>query len=82
MIDRLRAASNEVRAQLADGRSTNRTLEQGLAAIQAMAIIDQTLDGIPDPKAEKAEPKTPKTAKPEKPAVPEKKPVNGKIPRA
>lgn len=53
MIDRLRGASNEVRAQLADGRSTNRTLEQGLQAIQAMAVIDQALDAIPEPEPAK-----------------------------
>jgi len=60
MNDKLRAASQEVRAQLADGRSTNRTLEQGVNAIQAMAIIDQALDAIPEPKPEPAK----KTKKP------------------
>lgn len=51
MIDRLRAASQEVRAQLGDGRGTFRNLGDGVNALNAMAVIDQALDGIPDPKA-------------------------------
>lgn len=66
MNDRLRAASNEVRAQLEDGRSTDRNLGQGVRSLQAMAVIDQALDGIPGP-----EPKVKKPVEPVETVEPE-----------